>query len=454
MSKNLEVPIWETLEKYIAANKAESIIKIFAQTNPAETAHAIAHLSEESRERMLTLLDPDKAASLLHSIPDEQAADIIESISVEEAAAIIDQMPADEQADILSDIKSEEAEAILEAMPADDAFIARQIMEYPPDTAGGIMIKEYLAYSDQATCGEIINDLQTHHERYTDYEVQYAYIVSATNRLIGVLKMRDLLMAKKNTPVQTLMIRKPKQVNVHTSLDDLIQIFEENTYIGIPVTDNKKCLLGVVLRARVMEASTHRAEISLLKFSGITQGEEFRSMPLMQRSFRRLSWLSINIVLNIVAASVIAFYQDTLSAVIALAVFLPIISDMSGCSGNQSVAVSIRELTIGLIKPSEILRVLKKEIGIGLLNGLILGILLGLVAFLWQKNIYLGLVIGAALAANTIVSISLGSTVPMILKSLKIDPALASSPVLTTITDMCGFFFTLYFATIALKLLA
>ena len=161
--------------------------------------------------------------------------------------------------------------------------------------------------------------------------------------------------------------------------------------------------------------------------------------------------MSINIVLNIIAASVIAFYQETLSAVIALAVFLPIISDMSGCSGNQSVAVSIRELTIGLIKPSEIIRVLKKEIGIGLLNGIILGILLGFVAYLWQKNLYLGLVIGAALAANTIVSISLGSTVPMVLRTLKIDPALASSPVLTTITDMCGFFFTLYFATIALK---
>jgi magnesium transporter len=199
-----------------------------------------------------------------------------------------------------------------------------------------------------------------------------------------------------------------------------------------------------------MEASTHRAEISLLKFSGITQGEEFRSMPLRQRAFRRLSWLSINIILNVLAASVIAFYQDTLSAVIALAVFLPIISDMSGCSGNQSVAVSIRELTLGLIRPSEIFRVLKKEIGIGLINGIILGLLLGLVAFIWQKNIYLGLVIGAALAVNTIVAISLGSTIPMILRSVKLDPALASSPILTTITDMCGFFFTLYFATVAL----
>jgi magnesium transporter len=126
---------------------------------------------------------------------------------------------------------------------------------------------------------------------------------------------------------------------------------------------------------------------------------------------------------------------------------------MSGCSGNQSVAVSIRELSLGLIKPFEIFRVIKKEIGIGILNGIILGLLLGLVAFIWQNNLYLGFVIGAALATNTVVAISLGSTIPLILKSVNLDPALASSPILTTITDMCGFFFTLYFATIALKFL-
>jgi magnesium transporter len=164
-----------------------------------------------------------------------------------------------------------------------------------------------------------------------------------------------------------------------------------------------------------------------------------------------LSWLSINIFLNVIAASVIAIYQDTLAAVIALAVFLPIISDMSGCSGNQAVAVSIRELTIGLIKPSEVFLVIRKELGIGLINGFILGVILGLVAFLWQQNIYLGIVIAIALATNTIVAVLLGGSIPLILKIFKVDPALASSPILTTITDMCGFFFALSFATIALS---
>jgi magnesium transporter len=454
MTKDSGQTTWEILKEFIESNNGDKIIKLFEKTSPAETAFSVAHLDEQSREKLIVLLDPENAAALLHTIPDEQAADIIEKIPIQEAAAIIDQMPVDEQADILSDIKSDEAEAILDAMPIKDASVTRQIMEYPPDTAGGIMIMEYLVYTEQTTCGEIIHDIQIHQDLYSDYEVQYAYIVSKSNRLMGVLRMRDLILVKKNTPAQSFMIKKPLHVAVHTSLDELIQFFEEHNFIGVPVTDAKKRLTGVVLRARVMEASTHRAELSLLKFSGITRGEEFRSMPLRQRAFRRLSWLSINIVLNVIAASVIAFYQDTLSAVIALAVFLPIISDMSGCSGNQSVAVSIRELSLGLIKPLDIFRVIKKEIGIGLMNGIILGLLLGLVAFFWQKNPYLGIVIGAALATNTILAISLGSTIPLFLKSVKLDPALASSPILTTITDMCGFFFTLYFATLALKLIS
>ena len=174
-------------------------------------------------------------------------------------------------------------------------------------------------------------------------------------------------------------------------------------------------------------------------------------MPVLLRSRRRLSWLSVNILLNIIAASVIAFHQETLSSVIALAVFLPIISDMSGCSGNQAVAVSMRELSIGVVNPVEVLRVWYQEISVGLINGLILGGLIALAAWLWKGNIFLGLVVGGALALNTMLAVSIGGTVPLILKRFGVDPALASGPILTTITDMCGFFLTLTFAGLMLS---
>jgi magnesium transporter len=192
----------------------------------------------------------------------------------------------------------------------------------------------------------------------------------------------------------------------------------------------------------------------MLSFTGITGGEEFRTMPLQLRSFRRLSWLSINIVLNVIAASVIALYQDTVASVIALAVFLPIISDMSGCSGSQAMAVSMRELALGLIRPWEFFRVLYKEALVGLINGVILGAFLGAIAFLWKGDPVLGLVVGAALALNTIIAVCLGGAVPLILRGIGQDPALASGPILTTITDICGFLLVLSFASAILPYLA
>jgi magnesium transporter len=201
-----------------------------------------------------------------------------------------------------------------------------------------------------------------------------------------------------------------------------------------------------VRRGKVNEALAARSEDAFLKTQGIVSGEEFRSMPVLRRARRRLAWLSANIVLNIVAASVIAMYQDTIAAVIALAVFLPIISDMSGCSGNQAVAVSMRELTLGLLRPSEFLRVWRKEAAVGLLNGLALGLLIGVVAWAWKGNWVLGLVVGGAMMLNTLVAVSIGGTVPLALRRMGIDPALASGPILTTVTDMCGFFLLLSIA--------
>jgi magnesium transporter len=298
----------------------------------------------------------------------------------------------------------------------------------------------------------VIDDLRQHGERYSDYVIQYAYIVDHAGSLVGVLRLRDLLLARHaDQPIRSIMIDEPIHVSVDTELNALKHLFDEQRFIGIPVTDAAGRLVGVVRRAAVEAALSERETRTFLRFSGLIAAEEFRTMPTYQRSYRRLSWLSINIVLNVIAASVIAFYQETLSAVIALAVFLPIISDMSGCSGNQAVAVSIRELSLGLLKPYEYVRVLAKESAVGIINGIALGLLLGAVAVAWKGNLMLGLVVGGALAANTLLAVMLGGSLPLILRSLRLDPALASGPILTTVTDMCGFLMVLGFASLALS---
>ena len=242
------------------------------------------------------------------------------------------------------------------------------------------------------------------------------------------------------------------EVDAHASLNELQDLFNDYDFLGFPVTDGETGLVGVISRTAVDAAILARAEGDTLRMQGIV-GDELRTMPLAIRSRRRLAWLSANIVLNIIAASVISAYEDTLAAVIAIAVFLPMVSDMSGCSGNQAVGVTMRELSLGLVRPKDAMRVWMKEVSVGVINGIVLGILIGIVCWIWKGNPYLGLVIGLALALNTIIAVSIGGVVPLLLKRVGQDPAVASGPLLTTITDMAGFFLVLSLATLMMPLL-
>ncbi len=441
---------WEQLSELLATGDPRQVLAFLESLNPADTAWVISRLTPIEQNRLLTMLEPAEAAEVIEDISDTQASEILEGLEPEQAAAILAELDSDHVADLLGELDEADANAIIEQMEPEEAEEARSFLQYEEDTAGGLMISEFLDFRRTQTVQDVLDDFQANRDEYAEYNVQYLYVTDRQGRLEGVLRMRDLLFPGRSTPLGSLMIRKPYRIFADASLDDLHNFFEEHNLFGVPVVDVDNRLLGVVLPEAVEEARKKRSVRQFLGFSGIVGGEEFRSMPLLSRSGRRLSWLSLNIILNIMAASVIALYQDTLAAAIALAVFLPMVSDMSGCSGNQAVAVSMRELSLGLIRPGERLRVLGKEASLGVINGLALGLLLGGVAWLWKGNMFLGLVVGAALAANTVVAVSLGGLIPLLLKRMKLDPALVSSPLLTTVTDMCGFFFVLSFASLVL----
>jgi magnesium transporter len=450
MSEATETSTWEDLSE-IAGSGTPQQIEAALEEMGGGAVLAISRLPSDDRSRLLAALPPDTAAQLIDQLPDPQVAEMLENLTAPEAAAILQEMQSNEQADLIGALHEEDAEAILAEMSRDDAFDARRLASYPSDVAGGLMITELLSYPTTATAGAVVDDLRARVDEYSDYDVQYAYVVTSNGVLVGVLRLRDLLLASSHKTVADLMIRDPLSVRDNATLDELADFFENHAFVGVPVTDERGRLVGVVRRHDVEEALGGRADSDYLKSQGIVGGEELRTMSVLRRSRRRLSWLSINIVLNMIAASVIALYQDTLASVIALAIFLPIISDMSGCSGNQAVAVSMRELTLGLVKPFEVMRVWSKEISVGAINGVMLGLLLGAAAWILKGNGYLGLVVGTALMVNTVVAVSIGGTIPLVLKRLRMDPALASGPILTTITDMCGFFFVLSLATMMLS---
>ncbi len=430
---------------------AEAIAQIVEDLSSKDIVHLIGHLNRNDQMKLFTLLSPEDAAEVMEEIPEIQAVEIIGDLEAEDAAAILNEMESDDQTDLIMELDNEDAQAILNKMEPGEAASVRKLLSYEFDTAGGMMHTEYFSFFEDQTIKQITEDLRLNSEKYQDFQLKHIFVTDRVQKLKGVLKMQDLLLGKIDDFLSDIIVKEVLSINHLAKLDELIEFFHKNELIGVPVIDDAGKLVGVILRKDILEAQTDRITQEHMESQGIVGGDELRTMPVLLRARRRLSWLSVNILLNIVAASVIAYNQDVLSSVIAMAVFLPIISDMSGCSGNQAVAVSMRELSIGAVTPREVFRVLRQEISVGLINGVALGVLIGLAAFAWKGNIYLGFVVGAALTINTILAVSIGGTVPLLLKGFDIDPALASGPILTTITDMIGFLLALTFAGLALS---
>ena len=434
----------ETLQDAVEAVDEQQVADIVEASTSQEVLRQASLMKPDDRDQLITIMSPEAAAELIEEAPAGMAASMIEALDTDVAAKIMEELSSDTQADIVNDIKKQNAESILSAMDAEAAEEVRKLSQYEDDTAGGLMELDAFSFNSNETVGAVLKRMLADDEEYERYRGQHPYILDESGRLVGVVSLRGLLRNRRAVLLADIM--KPViSVTPDTSQDELVTLFDENPFLGVPVVDDQGMLLGIVSRIELAEAEMERAEQQSLSRQKI--GDELRSMPTLLRSRRRLAWLSSNIVLNIIAASVISAYEETLAAVIAIAVFLPMVSDMSGCSGNQAVGVSMRELALGLTRPVDLFHVLRKELSVGIINGIVLGILIGVVAWIWKDNAYLGLVIGLALSVNTLIAVSIGGTVPLILKNFGVDPAVASGPLLTTVTDMAGFFLVLSLAS-------
>ncbi len=443
---------WDVLRDYLNSNDTEGLTHFLSGLSGEDSLRAFMRLDSNEQQQVLERINPVAAAEVMAVIPAQPAAGLLEELNPQLAASIVSEMPSSSQADVLGDLDAEDLEEILRYMDEREALGARHLMAYDDHVAGGLMVTEYFSYPRMYRARAVLNDLQRREEEYELNHVLDIYVTGHAQQLLGLCHLRDIALAAPDTRLADIY-RPALSVRDTATLVELEHFFSQHHLSAVPVVDDGQRMLGVLRRRAVFDALGKEAEAAYLKSRGIVGGEELRSMPTLLRSRRRLSWLTVNILLNVIAASVIAQFQDVLSAVIVLAVFLPIISDMSGCSGNQAVAVSMRELALGMIKPQDFYYVWRKEAVVGVINGLVLGLLIALVAWAWQGNPWLGLVVGFALSLNTLIAVSVGGTLPVLLKRFRIDPAVASGPILTTVTDMCGFFLLLATAGLMLPYL-
>jgi len=439
-----EIELYEKLSELVHQRQIEEIESLIYDSPAGDMARAIANLPDDQQSRLLRLVSTDAAAFVVNEISHAQSADILEELPLETTAAILDELPSDEQADVLGEMPEDFSREVVEKMTPREARDARLLTRYGRDSAGGLMKTEFIAFDCDTPVEQVTVRIMEHASRYErDYESRYIYALGSHRQLVGVVPIRRLLLNPPGRPLEELMIREPKSVSVDTPLDELEELFDQASFSAAPVIDGRGMMVGVVQRAAVEEAVGTRASGELLKFGGIIGGEELRTMPLGPRLLRRLAFLIPSMALSLGAVMILALFEPIIAKLTALAVFAPMVANLSGASGNQAVAVSIRELALGLVEPRDVWRVIRKEVFLGMGNGLVIGFLIACVVLLINGDIRLAGLLGGAFAINSGFAVSLGGIIPLLLKKIGVDPAMVASPLLATFSDMASFFLVL-----------
>lgn len=318
-----------------------------------------------------------------------------------------------------------------------------------PTTAAMMMSGEAASLAKHLTVAEAARSIRNLGKQKPLY---YVYVTDESGRLEGVLSMRDLILADPKQPIESVMLKEVVSVPADMDREQVVEFASKHSYLVIPVVDAGRKILGVIHSRDLIEAAEEEASEDIQKIFGAGEDEE----PLSPLSFsvkKRLPWLQVNLATAFLAASVVGIFENTIARITALAVFLPVVAGQGGNAGAQTLAVIIRGLALGQIEKGVGRRVLLKEAGLGMINGIAVGLVTALVTYLWQGNPYFGLVIGLAMVTNMAVACISGATIPILMRNLGWDPAQSSSIILTTITDIVGFFSFLGLATLFANLL-
>jgi len=399
---------------------------------------------------VLRQLPADKAAAALAEVEEERLPDFLGAFDATQLTEILRHVAPADAADLLQHLPPGVRRDALAKLPAEIAEGLRSLLRYPEDTAGGIMSNRLIVLREDMVVEEVRELLRARAQEERTEDIAYLYVTDRDQRLIGIVSLRDLVFRRAERRMGEILNRNVKFVRVTDDQEELARQFGHYHYLGLPVLDAEGRLVGVVKASDALEVARKEATEDMQLLVGLS-GEERALTPWYQSIRWRLPWLYINLATAFLAAFVVGLFEDTIAQWTALAIFLPIVAGQGGNGGMQTLTVIIRDLALGEIAPGDGRRVLLKELILGLLNGLAIGVVVGLIGWWWKGSMTLGLVAGAAMLLNQLAAAAAGVMIPLGLKTLKIDPALASSVFLTTVTDVAGFFFFLGLATVGLK---
>ncbi len=441
----------ERVRAALEAGQVEAALAALADLHPADRAETFSDLPRAEQEELLPRLDPEDAAELLEEMEDAEAAEAAGSLSTAALADVLDEMDPDAAADILGDLPPAQAKAALAEMDAEQAEDVRPLLAYADDTAGGLMTPAFFALRGHMTAKLAVDFLRTQTlDREAPY---YLYVVDRDDHLIGVVGLRDLIVAAPDTLIEAIMNRDVHSVPVGTDQEEVALLMKKYGWLAIPVVDAAGRLVGVIKHNDIVYVIEEEATEDLYRLSNVTDGDLSVWSPVRLSVSRRLPWLVVNLGTAFLAASVVSLFEATIAKVAVLAVFQSIGAGQGGNAGTQTLAMMVRGIALGEIELRDVGSALGREIGIGLIHGAIIGVAVAIGAWLWRGIPILGLIIGLAMMGNMVAAGLAGTLVPLTLKAFKLDPALASAVLVTTVTDCVGFGLFLGLATLFLPYL-
>jgi magnesium transporter len=439
----------ESVRELLGAGREERLAALLEHAHAADVSAVIRELPLADRVRVFRLLNPRDAGAVLSELGDPTARELLHALDEQEVSRILDEMPPDHVVEVVEELPREEAEKILDLMEEEKSEEVQELLEYAEGTAGRLMSPTFIAVHENATVAQAIEHIR---KSVSGDGAFYLYVVDDHEHLVGLVPLHRLLTADPTTPIRAIRREDVECVTVDTDQEEVARLVQRYDLLQVPVVDASRRLLGTISVDDVIDVIHEEATEDIQRLGGAA-GDETVLDPPQAVFAKRLVWRLVNLGTAVLAASVIGLFESSIQSLAILAVFMPIVASMGGIGTTQTATVVVRGIALGELTRSVLARVLWKEVWLGFTTGAANGLVIALIAYVWKGQLLLAVILGIALLFNMVVAAVVGTLVPVALRTFRIDPAIASSVIITTFTDVFGFFSFLGLATLLMKFL-
>ncbi|RKD22906.1 magnesium transporter [Ammoniphilus oxalaticus] len=416
----------------IKEGKKNTVQDLLYELHPYDIAQQYRHLPIKHRSKFLLSISLEQLTGFINELEKEEQLDILYKLGIEKTTEVLDLMENDDLANLLTDLEPDKIEELLSGMKEEESEIVQNLMNYPSETAGRIMNNRYVWIDEHYTVREAVDKLKDFAE-LAQY-LNYLYVIDQDKKLVGVVSYKDLLLADLYDKIEDIMFSRVVKVDVLTDQEEVAKLIRRYDFVAMPVVEDDNHLVGIITVDDIIDVVIQEANEDIEKLSASGKAIDFNTKPWVA-AYRRLPWLILLLLIGLVSGSIIDGFSATIEKVIALTFFMPMIAGMTGNTGTQSLAVVVRGLVSKDLDFKESLKLILRELWVGIIIGIICAIMISIIAVVWKGKV-IGLIVGSSLLLTLIIGTLAGTIIPLVLYKFNVDPAVASGPLITTLNDI------------------